>query len=546
MEFPSRYQIDIPDVDVLTYVFGTPTPGDGPFVYLDAETQTQGFRKSELETYVKKLAGGLRATKRIKNDDVILAYTQNSIWYPIIVLGAICAGGIFTGANPGYTSIELTQHLTISGATCIFTDSERLEAAVEAADAAALPRSSIVLLDDGREPALVDLHRIQDFLASPHSWEVIKDPQVLTEKVAVLNFSSGTTGNPKACMITHRNLVANAEQTLHLDEVARERSSSMNHSSHETHCAFLPLYHASGLLTYCIVNLRRSCTTVVMRKFSLRLLLSTIQRFRVTSLFLAPPVVLMLVESDLLSQYDLSSVELLLCGGAPLQPEQSRKLEAVFGDGRVRSRQGWGMTEATMAVTLFAPDEFDPSHKGVGYLVANMQMKIVADDGSQVGYCEEGEAFVRGPNVFKGYYKNQSASQQAFDWMGWMRTGDIVTIQRSGLVTVVNRKKELIKVKGFQVAPSELEGHLLEHPGVKDCAVTRIILNGQEHPQAHIVARDSDVTAESIMEFLQGRLSAHKRITGGIVFTKSIPKSASGKILRWMLQDPGHARLTHL
>ncbi|GKU12909.1 unnamed protein product [Fusarium langsethiae] len=254
----------------------------------------------------------------------------------------------------------------------------------------------------------------------------------------------------------------------------------------------------------------------------------------------------MLVESDLLSQYDLSNVELLLCGGAPLQPEQSRKLEAVFGDGRVRSRQGWGMTEATMAVTLFAPDEFDPSHKGVGYLVANMQMKIVADDGSQVGYCEEGEAFVRGPNVFKGYYKNQSASQQAFDGMGWMRTGDIVTIQRSGLVTVVNRKKELIKVKGFQVAPSELEGHLLEHPGVKDCAVTRIVLNGQEHPQAHIVARDSDVTAESIMEFLQGRLSAHKRITGGIVFTKSIPKSASGKILRRMLQDPGHARLTHL
>jgi 4-coumarate--CoA ligase len=165
-------------------------------------------------------------------------------------------------ANTPAKFTELTQHLTISGATCIFTDSERLEAAVEAADAAALPRSSIVLLDDGREPALVDLHRIQDFLASPHSWEVIKDPQVLTEKcvvfikkwqfkadnairVAVLNFSSGTTGNPKACMITHRNLVANAEQTLHLDEVARERSSSMNHSSHETHCAFLPLYHAS-------------------------------------------------------------------------------------------------------------------------------------------------------------------------------------------------------------------------------------------------------------------------------------------------------------
>ncbi|KAG7410002.1 4-coumarate--CoA ligase [Fusarium oxysporum f. sp. rapae] len=181
-----------------------------------------------------------------------------------------------------------------------------------------------------------------------------------------------------------------------------------------------------------------------MNKFSLRLLLGTIQRFRVTYLFLAPPVELMLGESDLVPQYDLSSVELLLCGGAPLQPEQSRKLEAVFGNGRVRSRQGWGMTEATMAVTLFALDEFDPLHKGVWYLLANMQMKIVADNGSQVGYDEEGEALVRGPNIFKGYYKDQSASQQAFDEMGWMKTGDIVTIQSSGLVTVVNRKKVAI------------------------------------------------------------------------------------------------------
>ncbi|KAL9565040.1 hypothetical protein ACKAV7_010829 [Fusarium commune] len=380
MEFSSHYQIDIPDVDVLTYVFGASTPGDGSFVYLDAKTPAQGFRKHELETYVKRLAGGLHEMKKIKNDDVILAYTDNSVWYPVIVLGAICAGGIFTGANPGYTSIELSQHLTVSGVTCIFTDSKRIKAAVEAAGAAGLPRTSIVLLDSDGESAFGDIQSIHDLLISPHPWEIIKDPQVLSEKVAVLNFSSGTTGNPKAC----------------------------------------------GLLTYCIVNLRRPCTTVIMNKFSFRVLLGTIQRFRVTYLFLAPPVALMLVESDLLPQYDLSSVELLLCGGAPLQPEQSRKLEAVFGNGRVRSRQGWGMTEATMAVTLFAPDEFDPLHK------------------ASVGYDEEGEALVRGPNIFKGYYKDQSASQQAFDEMGWMKTGDIVTIQRSGLVTVVNRKKVAI------------------------------------------------------------------------------------------------------
>ncbi|KAI7764290.1 hypothetical protein LZL87_012978 [Fusarium oxysporum] len=356
MEFSSHYQIDIPDVDVLTYVFGVSTPGDGSFVYLDAKTPAQGFRKHELETYVKRLAGGLHEMKKIKNDDVILAYTDNSVWYPVIVLGAICAGGIFTGANPGYTSIELSQHLTVSGATCIFTDSKRIKAAIEAAGAAGLPRTSIVLLDSDGESAFGDIQSIHDLLISPHPWEIIKDPQVLSEKVAVLNFSSGTTGNPKA----------------------------------------------------------------------------------------SPPVELMLGESDLVPQYDLSSVEPSPRGGAPLQPEQSRKLEAVFGNGRVRSRQGWGMTEATMAVTLFAPDEFDPLHKGVGYLLANMQMKIVADNGSQVGYDEEGEALVRGPNIFKGYYKDESASQQAFDEMGWMKTGDIVTIQSSGLVTVVNRKKVAI------------------------------------------------------------------------------------------------------
>lgn len=178
-----------------------------------------------------------------------------------------------------------------------------------------------------------------------------------------------------------------------------------------------------------------------MRKFSLELLLSTIQRFRVTHLLLAPPVVVMLLKSNLLSRYDVSSVRSMFCGAAPLQPELSKRLEEVFSGGKARSRQGWGMSEATMAVTLFAPDEFDPLHKGVGYILPNMQMKIVDDDGREVACNEEGEALVRGPNVFKGYYKNPSASQEAWTKDGWLKTGDIVSIQESGLLTIVDRKK---------------------------------------------------------------------------------------------------------
>ncbi|EXF79038.1 hypothetical protein CFIO01_05798 [Colletotrichum fioriniae PJ7] len=546
MVFSSRYQIDIPEVDVLSYVFGTSaSDGDLP-IFVDAEKPAQNLRKPELETCVKRLAGGLRQTLGIQNDDVVLAYTENSTWYPVIILGAICAGGIFTGANPGYTDNELTHQLHVSGAKCIFTDAVRLTTALQAARSVGIPKEYVVLVDNEGRPRHDSWRTMEKLMAEPYSWEAISDPLILAEKVAVLNFSSGTTGKPKACMITHRNLVANAEQTLHLDRVSELRAIGQGSSTHNVHCAFLPLYHASGLMTYCVVNVRRSCTTVTMRKFSLELLLSTIQRFRVTHLLLAPPVVVMLLKSNLLSRYDVSSVRSMFCGAAPLQPELSKRLEEVFSGGKARSRQGWGMSEATMAVTLFAPDEFDPLHKGVGYILPNMQMKIVGDDGREVACNEEGEALIRGPNVFKGYYKNPSASVEAWTKDGWLKTGDIVSIQESGLLTIVDRKKELIKVKGFQVAPAELEGHLLEHEGVKDCAVIRVTREGQEHPQAHVVPKDSNVTAESIMKFMESRLSAQKRLTGGIVFTEAIPKSASGKILRRLLQDLASAKLARL
>lgn len=178
-----------------------------------------------------------------------------------------------------------------------------------------------------------------------------------------------------------------------------------------------------------------------MRKFDLRLLLDSIQRFRVTYLLLVPPVVVMLLKTPLLSRYDISSVKFLLCGAAPLGPETSAQLESIFSANEARSRQGWGMTEATMAVTLFGPDEFDPSHRSVGYLVPNMQIKIINDDGQEVGYDEEGEALIRGPNIFGGYYKDAAATREAWTKDGWLKTGDIITIKQGGLISIVDRKK---------------------------------------------------------------------------------------------------------
>lgn len=178
-----------------------------------------------------------------------------------------------------------------------------------------------------------------------------------------------------------------------------------------------------------------------MRKFSLELLLSTIQLFRITHLVLASHVVAMQVKSNLVSQYDITGMKFLVCGAAPLQPELFLQLEEIFGKGKARSRQGWGMSEATMTITLFAPDEFDPSHRSVGYILSNMQIKIDSDIGQEVGYNEEGEALVRGLNVFKGYYKNPSASNEAWSGKGWLKIGDIVVIHENWLLTIKDHKK---------------------------------------------------------------------------------------------------------
>jgi long-subunit acyl-CoA synthetase (AMP-forming) len=178
-----------------------------------------------------------------------------------------------------------------------------------------------------------------------------------------------------------------------------------------------------------------------MSKFSLVSLLDAIQKHRVTYLLVVPPVAVLLIKSPLLSQYDLSSVKFLLCGAAPLGKDTSTALEKVFSANGAHTRQGWGMTEATCSVTIFAPDEFDPTHAGVGYLVPNMQAKILTDEGKEAGYGEEGEALLRGPNIFRGYHRNETATKEAWTEDGWLKTGDYVVVKPNGLFSVVDRKK---------------------------------------------------------------------------------------------------------
>lgn len=198
---------------------------------------------------------------------------------------------------------------------------------------------------------------------------------------------------------------------------------------------------AVGQMKFCIMNLRRESPTYVMPKFTLPLLLQAIHRYKITYLALVPPIAVLLIKSPLVSQYDISSIKFLLCGAAPLGKETSMQLEKLFQANNPVVRQGWGMSEATCSAALFAPDDHDPEHLGVGYLCANMEAKVVADDGREIGYGEKGEAVLRGPSVFQGYFKNPEATSESWTEDGWLKTGDYVVVQPNGLFSVVDRKK---------------------------------------------------------------------------------------------------------
>ncbi|KFY53401.1 hypothetical protein V496_07663 [Pseudogymnoascus sp. VKM F-4515 (FW-2607)] len=523
MIIKSPYFATIPETDILSFLFDDLDSQPDIPLFIDSQYPTKLVTSHEAKTLTRKFGMGLQKIAGINPGDVVMVCAGNSILFPLAFLGTLCAGGIFTGVNPASTVGEIAYQLRLSEARVIITDPKRLPSVLKAAIEVGLPSTAIYLFDHGQE-SIAQQTRTTFADLTKHGeldWHDVYGYDA-ANRTAVLNFSSGTTGMPKGCMVSHGNLVANCVQVMVADDAAKSRNQKVGNPE-EVHCAYVPLYHAMGLVSFCVVNIKRRCSTVVMSEFSLPALLDVIRRFRVTYLLLVPPVAVQLIKSAELSNSDLSSIDLILCGAAPLGKETSEQLENIFYPNIVRARQGWGMSEATCTVTLFAPDEYDPTCASVGYLAANMEAKIVGDDGEELGYGEKGEALIRGPNIFQGYWKNSTASKEAWTEDGWLKTGDYVVVEPNGMFAVVDRKKE------FNQGQSE---------DVKDCAVIRVIREGREYPQGHIVPSRIGVTAQTIMDFMAKKLSPHKQLTGGIVFTNAIPKSPSGKILRRFLKDP--------
>jgi acyl-CoA synthetase (AMP-forming)/AMP-acid ligase II len=348
------------------------------------------------------------------------------------------------------------------------------------------------------------------------------------EDLIVLPYSSGTTGLPKGVMLTHYNLVANLCQTDGVEEI----------TAADKLAGVLPFYHIYGMLVILNYSLYQGATVVSMPRFDLEQFLQIIQDYGITRAHLVPPIVLGLAKHPVVERYDLSSLKAIVSAAAPLGEDLAHACAQRLG---CIVKQGYGLTE-TSPVTHVNPD--DPSKikvGSVGNIIRNTECKIIdTETGEELGVDQEGEVLIRGPQVMKGYLNNPQATAETIDDEGWLRTGDVGYVDGDGFLYIVDRVKELIKYKGFQVAPAELEGLLLTHPAVADAAVIPSPdEEAGEIPKAFVVLK-GEATAEEIMSYVAEQVSPHKKVRR-LEFTDEIPKSPTGKILRRVLVEQERA-----
>lgn len=463
----------------------------------------------ELKKQVQSFAGGLKA-KGVGPGTTWALMAPNLPEYATVFMGIAWAGATVTTLNPTYGAEEVATQLKDSKATAMVTIGLFLDVAKEAAKQAGI--EEVYVIGEGDATPFTTL--FGDPLANPVKVNAKED-------VVVLPYSSGTTGFPKGVMLTHYNLVANLCQCGSQIPVREE----------DTMFAVLPFFHIYGMVVIMGHTLANGSTAVTVPRFDMVQMLELTQEHKISVLFLVPPIVLALAKHPVVENYDMGSVRLIFCGAAPLSGELGQAAAARVG---CDIAQGYGMTEMSPVSHGVLPGENKPG--SVGTLVANTELRLVDPESGkdlEFGTDAAGEVWIRGPQVMKGYFGHESATASTIDNDGFLHTGDIGVVDSDGHLFIVDRLKELIKFKGFQVPPAELEALIVNLPGVADVAVIGIPDDeAGELPKAFVVkAADSAVTEDGIKEEVAKHVATYKQLHA-VEFIDVIPKSASGKILR--------------
>ncbi|TDK50607.1 AMP-binding protein [Antarcticimicrobium luteum] len=462
---------------------------------------------------VKSLAGGL--TERGMAPGKVLALMAPNIpEYCVVFHGAAWAGGTVTTINPTYTAHEVNHQLNDAGAEILVTVAPFLDTAKEAVRGTGVTEIVVIGTAEGATP-------LSDLMGKPLEAQA---PVDTAGHVVALPYSSGTTGLPKGVMLTHRNLTVNIDQSLVPADVRPG----------ELTVAFLPFFHIYGLEVLMNIYLAAGGGLVTMPRFDLQQFLDLTARHRTPRLWIVPPVALALAKHPLVEGYDLSFVEQVNSAAAPLGADVAEAMGARLG---TNATQGYGMTELSPVSHISPQGKGRPGASGV--TISNTECRVVdPETGQDLPLGRDGELWVRGPQVMKGYLNNPQATAETIVEGGWLRTGDIGHFDEDGYLYVTDRLKELIKYKGFQVAPAELEAEILTHPEVADVAVIGVPDDeAGELPMAFVVAAPgADPTLQDLQGYLDGRLSHYKQVRR-MQRVDEIPKSASGKILRRLLRD---------
>lgn len=473
----------------------------------------------QLAGAVSQVAAGL-AQRGFKKGEVFAIYSPNVPEYAVAFLAVAALGGINTTVNPLYTAGELAGQLNDSGAKFLLTVPPFLDKALEAAQASSVQEVFVLGEAPGATP-FAALMQTETELP-----QVELDP---AHDLIVLPYSSGTTGLPKGVMLTHHNLVANICQIRDIEGFTEQ----------DTLIGILPFFHIYGLTVIMGLALHKGATIVTMPRFELEQFLQIMQNYGITRAYVVPPIVLALAKHPLVGQYDLSKLNLVMSGAAPLGKDVAaacaKRLNCI-------TKQGYGLTE-TSPVTHINPDDPAKIKPGsIGPCISNTEGKVIDyNSGAELGPQQEGEIWVRGPQVMQGYLNRPEATRAVIDPDGWFRTGDIGYADEEGYFYIVDRLKELIKYKGMQVAPAELEAVLLTHPAVADAAVIPSPdEEAGEVPKAFVVLR-GEATASELMAFVAKQVAPYKKVRR-LEFIDQIPKSASGKILRRVLVERERAK----
>nr|WLW11164.1 putative coumaryl-CoA ligase [Trichosporon asahii] len=530
---------ELPESSLIQYLIGgagqTPLPqfDDSLPAFIDGFTG-KALTRGQLKDGALRLAGAL-GKLGLGRGSTVCIFAPNSVNWARAAFGAMAAGVTISPANAAYAAKEIAYQINNSDSKLLFIDPVLLPVYEEAQSQIEnkLDASRVVLLcTPEQKPKGSKYRTIDEVIATsqPVPFATAKGNEI--HDTAWLCYSSGTTGLPKGVMTTHYNMTSQLQ--------AVNKAYQSLESGKDTVLGILPFSHVYGLTVVLLQPLTVGVPVVVLPKFDEIPVLSAIQKFKITHGLIVPPILIVLLHSQNVKNYDLSSLRTLMSGAAPLSGELIQAFNKIHP--HISLTQGYGMTETSPVITTMT-SEHSASHPGyVGTLIPTFEARLVRGEGEDdAGIGERGELWVRSPSVMKGYFKNQKATDGTMSGE-WYKTGDVLVRDADGWLKVVDRVKELIKYKGFQVPPAELEALLLQHEKVVDSGVVGVWEESQatELPRAYIVAKpgllktpaDKAKLEAEVSAWVASKVANHKKLRGGCIVIEAIPKSPSGKILR--------------